>query len=154
MATLAALIIGLTLRLLIWATITLARTAWRLVTQHPVFSVILWLTAGAQGWLGSRLFVIGLLGLTLWALLSVASARWPGSTRTTGAPTRSRVSYNGGPWHEVEHRDPLDHPGVPAHVRRRFHRARRNHERQLADAGVGRDRRARRVRRLRTGVRR
>jgi hypothetical protein len=153
MATLVGLLIGLTLRLLIWATVTVARGAWRLATQHPLFSIVLWLAARAQGWTSEWLFIWGLLGLTVWALLSVASDRWPDSTGPGRlGRRRSRVSYDGGPWQTVERRDPLDH--VPAHVRRRYDRARRRHERQLADAGVGGGHRARRARRQRRGARR
>jgi hypothetical protein len=156
LAYLFGLAIGGLIRLLIWATITISRGAYRLVTRHPIFAVLLWLAVGAQGWTSERLFLAVLTALTLWAVVSFASDHW-------GAPKRRRVrrpargttqvSVGGGPWKTVPTLDPLDH--LPRRERARWERARRRHEHQLASAGIGETYRARRSRRLRRrGVRR
>jgi hypothetical protein len=140
MGVLIGLIIGLTVRLLVWA----ARAGYRLVAHHPVLAVLALLVAKAEGWVGGQLFGWALLGLTLWAVLSILSARFP-ARRPAATATLSRVSYAGGPWQRIEHRDVLDH--VSVRDRNRFERARRRQDRQLADAGIGNGRRARRRRR-------
>jgi hypothetical protein len=153
MGVLIGFTIGLALRLVIWA----ARTTYRFVAKHPVAALLAWLAAASEGWITGRLMVYGLLGLTLWAVLSIVSARFPSraAPRRPGARrahTSTRVSYGGGPWQSVEHRDALD--GLAPRDRRRFDRAVRRRERQLADAGVGPGPQARHVRRRRRrGVR-
>jgi hypothetical protein len=140
MGVLIGLTVGFTVRLLVWA----VRTGYRLVAHHPVAAVLALLVARAEGWVGGQLFGWALLGLTLWAVLSILSARFP-AHRPAAATTVSRVSYGGGPWQQVEHRDVLDH--VSPRERNRFEKARRRQERHLADAGVDTARRARRRRR-------
>jgi hypothetical protein len=144
MGVLLGFTIGLVLRLLIWA----ARMAFRLVADHPVTAIVLLLLAAAEGWIGEQLFMWALLGLTLWAVLSVLANRFPSSRRAAAPPSVTHVWYGDGPRQVVEHRDALDQ--VSARDRRRFERARRRHERQLADAGIGDNRRARRRRRERS----
>ena len=69
MGVLIGLTIGFTLRLVIWV----ARSAWHLVAHHPIAALLALLVARAQGWIGGHLFAWALLGLTLWAVLSILS---------------------------------------------------------------------------------
>jgi hypothetical protein len=130
-AVLVGFLIGLILRFLVWS----ARTLYRLAANHPVAAVVLVLVAAAEDWIGETVALWALVGLTIWAVLSMASTRLPGHSR--GGPVRTaRVSVGDGPWQTTEYRDPLDL--LSARDRRRWDRAVRRHERQLTRTGAGR----------------
>jgi hypothetical protein len=127
MAPLIGFTIGLTLRFFVWA----ARVAGRTVRSHPFACLVAVLFAASQDWIGETVALWALIGLTVWALLSVASTRFPASQPQAGQrPSTARVAVGNGPWRTVELRDAEHY--LTARERRRFEKARHRHDIELA----------------------